>query len=109
MDANTETATAVAVIIGGKRLVLPPMTFAQLKRAWPAIEAVGKADNRINLTDAALEIVIVLLPNETVESLSEQLLTTEIDGLLGQVPVLLRISGLMAAGDPEPGEVQAGT
>lgn len=107
MDQN------VTVIIGGEAIAVPPMCFAALKRAWPAIQAMPGQTNLVDQTTRSIEIVAAALaqsrPELTVAAIEERLKGAELIGLVSQVPQLLGESGLMPAEKPAPGELRAGS
>ena len=101
------SAPPVSVTIGGTKTPLPPMTFGQIKRVLPHIEAVGAGGNRFEITEAALAMVAEVMPDKTANTLGEQLLGTEIDPLLAAVTEWMVASGLIRTGDALPGEALA--
>ncbi|MDB5361147.1 MAG: hypothetical protein JWO51_2444 [Rhodospirillales bacterium] len=107
MDQN------VTVIIGGETIAVPPMCFAALKRAWPAIQAMPGQTNLVDQTARSIEIVAAALaqsrPELTAAAIEERLKGSELIGLVTQVPQLLDESGLMPAEKPAAGELPAGS
>ena len=106
MDQN------VTVTIGGEAISVPPMCFAALKRAWPAIQAMPGQTNLVDQTAASIEIVAAALaqsrPDLSVPVIEERLKGSELLGLVTRLPQLLQESGLMPAEKPAPGEPPAG-
>jgi hypothetical protein len=103
----------VTVTIGGEAIPVPPMCFAALKRAWPAIQAMPGQTNLVDQTAVSIEIVAAALapsrPDLTVAAIEARLKRRELIGLVTQLPLLLTESGLMPAEKPQPGELPAGS
>jgi len=108
----------LTITIGGEAVTVPPMCFAALKRAWPAIQTMpGRAD-LIEQASCAVEIVAAALadsrPDLSVAAIEARLQGSELVGLVTRLPRLLEASGLLpsasaGAGDARPGEPAAGS
>jgi len=106
--------TTAKITIGGTTTTLSPMMFDQLKLILPFVLISSGGHNRIEITDAALSICAIMISDvdhrtaEDIQAqallLGQKLFATEIDGLLRSITKLLTVSGLVAAGDPAPGE-----
>jgi len=103
---------SVIVTIGGEAIAVPPMCFAALKRAWPAIQAMPACRGLIDQASTAVAIVAAAVaavrPELTVAAIEERLKGAELTGLVTQVPALLASSGLVPAETKPPGEPAAG-
>lgn len=103
----------ISVTIGGEAIAVPPMCFAALKRAWPAIQAMPGQTNLVDQTSRSIEIVAAALaqsrPELTVAAIEERLKGSELIGLVTQLPRLLSASGLIPAETSAPGEPPAGS
>jgi hypothetical protein len=89
----------VAITIGGEAFSLGPLSFAALKRAWPAIKALPDKPDLVGQAEAVVEIVAAALgnvrPELTPEAIETRLIGREFVDLVGAVPKLLAISGLV--------------
>jgi hypothetical protein len=111
----------INVRIGGEDIALPLiLNFAQLKRAWPAIDAVENATNEITRVSAILAFFAALLaktqPALTQPALEERLIVkrwdpatdgerVESDERLGVITAFREVceaSGLIPRMPPEP-------
>jgi hypothetical protein len=112
----------INVRIGGEDIAVPLiLNFAQLKRAWPAIDAVENATNEITRVSAILAFFAALLaktqPALTQPALEERLIVkrwdpatdgerVESDERLGVITAFREVceaSGLIPRMPPEPG------
>jgi hypothetical protein len=102
----------VTVTLGGEAVAVPPMCFAALKRAWPAIQAMPAKANLIDQAACAVEILAAALsdsrPDLTQAAIEARLKGSELVALVGRLPRLLEASGLLPA-SPSPGEPAAGS
>ena len=103
----------VTVTLGGEDVAVPPMCFAALKRAWPAIQAMPAQTNLVDQASSAIEIVAAAVaqsrPDLTQAAIEARLKGSELVALVGQLPRLLEESGLLPAGAASPGEPPAGS
>ena len=78
-----------------------------LKRAWPGIQALEAAADLLDHVAAATKILSAALyrtrPELTPQELEERLRPAELGGVIAAVPLLLRASGLLPAGEAVPG------
>jgi hypothetical protein len=95
------------VTIGGEAIPVPPMNFAALKRAWPAIQVLPSLNNAIDQATAVVEILAAALarsrPELTAGEIETRLGGGEVPGLLEALPRLLEQSGLVPKGEASPG------
>jgi hypothetical protein len=98
----------ITVTIGGEAVPVPPMSFAALKRAWAAIQALPGLPDVIGQAEAMVEILAAALartrPDLTAAAIEDRLQGAEFLTLLTQAPLLLEASGLVAGGASPPGE-----
>lgn len=103
----------VIVTLGGEDVPVPPMCFAALKRAWPAIQAMPNQTNLVDQTAVSVEIVAAALarsrPDLTQAAIEDRLKGSELVGLVSRLPQLLEASGLISSGKIPPGEPPAGS
>jgi hypothetical protein len=103
----------VILTLGGEAVAVPPMCFAALKRAWPAIQSMPAQANLVDQASCAVEIVAAALsasrPDLTVAAIEGRLKGSELVGLVTRLPLLLEASGLLPAGSAAPGESPAGS
>ena len=99
---------AVIVTIGGERHVLPPLTFARLKAAWPLIERGREPLDRLQRTDLSLSIIAPMLGTDA-DALAEMLLATEMEGVIAAIPAILAEGGLIVLEGNPSGEAEAGS
>ncbi len=102
----------VPIVIGGEVIGVPPMNFASLKRAWPAIRALPDMRDAVEQAGAVVEIVAAALaavrPELTIAEIEQRLSGGEVLALVGAAPRLLAASGLVRSEDAEPGKPAAG-
>jgi hypothetical protein len=97
----------IAITLGGEAVAIPPvMNFAQLKRAWPGIRALGEAADMVDRVSASIRILAAALgrvrPELTAEEIEERLRPGEMAGLMAALPFLLEASGLVPSGEAGP-------
>jgi hypothetical protein len=81
---------AVPIVIGGEVIGVPPMNFASLKRAWPAIRALPDMRDAVEQAGAVVEIVAAALaavrPELTIAEIEQRLSGGEVLALVGAAP-----------------------
>jgi hypothetical protein len=96
----------LTVIIGGEAIAVPPINFAALRRAWPAIQALPRQTNALDQAAAVVEILAAAFrrtrPELTAEAIEERLEGTEFLELIAALPALLEQSGLVPKGEAMP-------
>ena len=109
MSVETETGQ---IALGGRSFTVSAFTFDQLQRILPAFGRLRECLTQGGLT-AAREIISAALEGQVaVEELAA--LRTSLPEILAAVPVIAKVSGLIAVGEalaaePQTGESPTGT
>jgi hypothetical protein len=101
--------SAVLLTIGGKSVLLPPINFAAIEAAWPAIEGFKAASTLVAQTSLVIEMVSHIFvqaeppaPEMTPQAIKKQLKGNELVDLVRMVPDILSEMGLVQTGEAKP-------